>query len=82
MGSLYVPGQTVLTFATGRNLQEPDLNDGFRRLVAGAGLGLYVARKIALSHGGALDLAEYEPGGMETAFFLKLPILKTEKQDV
>jgi two-component system sensor histidine kinase KdpD len=44
----------------------------------GTGLGLYVARKIALAHGGGLDLEEYAPDEPETTFCLKLPIYKSE----
>jgi len=52
------------------------------RLAPGAGLGLFVGRKIALAHGGSLDLEQYAPDGLETAFCLKIPILKTEPQHV
>jgi two-component system sensor histidine kinase KdpD len=51
---------------------------GACELTPGAGLGLYVARKIALAHGGGLDLEEYAPDGSETAFCLKVPIFKIE----
>jgi two-component system sensor histidine kinase KdpD len=49
-------------------------------LAPGAGLGLYVARKIVLAHGGSLHLEEYAPDETETAFCLKLPILKSEPE--
>jgi len=52
------------------------------QLAAGAGLGLYVARKIAVAHGGSLHLEEYAAEESETAFCLKLPIFKTEAQHV
>jgi len=52
------------------------------KLAPGAGLGLYVARKIAVAHGGSLNLEEYAPGEVETAFCLKLPIFKAEAQHV
>lgn len=51
------------------------------KLVPGTGLGLYVARKIALAHGGSLDLDQYTDG-QETAFCLKLPILKAGSRHV
>jgi two-component system sensor histidine kinase KdpD len=52
------------------------------KLAPGTGLGLYVARKIALAHGGSLDLEDYGPDGLETTFCLKLPIFKTEPEHV
>ena len=47
---------------------------------AGAGLGLYVARKIAHAHMGTLELEEYGQDGGETTFCLKLPIIEAESQ--
>jgi len=52
-----------------------------RRSTSGSGLGLYVARKIALAHGGALDLETVEPADRVT-FCLKLPATKDELQHV
>jgi two-component system sensor histidine kinase KdpD len=46
-----------------------------RRTSAGTGLGLYVARKIALAHGGSLDL-ETRPGDDGVSFRLALPVWK------
>jgi len=47
-----------------------------RHLTPGSGLGLYVARKIALAHGGDLDL---EPDvGKGTSFCLTLPIAQRD----
>ncbi len=47
-----------------------------RKLVSGAGLGLYVARKIAVAHGGGLDLdRSVSPGSV--VFCLTLPMLHT-----
>ena len=48
-----------------------------KRSTSGTGLGLYVARKIALAHGGALDL-ETEEQGDRVTFCLKLPTTKDE----
>lgn len=48
-----------------------------KRSTSGSGLGLYVARKIALAHGGALDL-ETEEQGDHVTFCLKLPTTKDE----
>jgi two-component system sensor histidine kinase KdpD len=50
-----------------------------RRSTSGSGLGLYVARKIALAHGGALDLETGEQGDQVT-FCLRLPTTKDELQ--
>jgi len=52
-----------------------------RRSTSGTGLGLYVARKIALAHGGALDLDSSEGAGGGVTFSLKLPAAKTEVSD-
>src|SRR5262249_30588054 len=51
---------------------------GAKGSTSGSGLGLYVARKIALAHGGALDL-EVEPRPSDrVAFCLKIPNTKAE----
>lgn len=44
-----------------------------RNLISGAGLGLYVARKIVLAHGGSLVLDRGAPKG-SVVFCLKLPV--------
>jgi two-component system, OmpR family, sensor histidine kinase KdpD len=49
---------------------------GVSRLVSGAGLGLYVARKIAVAHGGSLELDKSTPSEA-VVFNLKLPRLNT-----
>jgi two-component system sensor histidine kinase KdpD len=46
------------------------------RTAAGSGLGLYVARKIALAHGGDLSLVDTGADGV--AFRLTLPVSKSE----
>jgi signal transduction histidine kinase len=48
-----------------------------RRFTSGSGLGLYVARKIALAHGGQLDL-DIERLNEGVTFYLALPRAKGE----
>jgi two-component system sensor histidine kinase KdpD len=50
-----------------------------RNLASGSGLGLYVARKIALAHGGSLEL-EDRTVASNTTFCLTLPVSKSEEQ--
>jgi two-component system sensor histidine kinase KdpD len=53
-----------------------------RRVGPGSGLGLFVARKIALALGGGLDL-DSEPGTPDgTAFRLVLPVPESERDNV
>ena len=53
-----------------------------RRMTAGTGLGLYVARKIAIAHGGNLEL-DSEPSAEESvAFRMTLPIPESELDDI
>jgi two-component system sensor histidine kinase KdpD len=49
-----------------------------RRQAPGSGLGLYVARKIALAHGGSLDLEEPRGSDASTAFRFTIPISGNE----
>jgi len=51
-----------------------------RRSTSGSGLGLYVARKIATAHGGALDLESNEAGDYRVTFALRLPAAKSEAE--
>jgi two-component system sensor histidine kinase KdpD len=44
----------------------------------GSGLGLYVARKIAVAHGGSLEIDDDDQDGESTVFALKLPIAQAE----
>ena len=46
-----------------------------RKSVSGAGLGLYVARKIAKAHGGSLDLDQSTSAG-SVVFCLRIPLLQ------
>jgi len=48
-----------------------------RNLASGSGLGLYVARKIALAHGGRLEL-EDPTAADGTTFRLIIPVSKSE----
>jgi two-component system sensor histidine kinase KdpD len=52
---------------------------GARQLTPGSGLGLYVARKIALAHGGTLELENSNDGG--TAFRFSIPVAQSENHD-
>ena len=57
--------------------------DRFYRGVAGhqssgTGLGLYVARKIVVAHGGSLELDTNHRYGQDTTFCLRLPITRDE----
>jgi two-component system, OmpR family, sensor histidine kinase KdpD len=47
-------------------------------ITPGSGLGLYVARKIAIAHGGALDLDTAEANSNEVSFRLTIPSWKSE----
>jgi two-component system sensor histidine kinase KdpD len=49
-----------------------------KRSTSGSGLGLYVARKIALAHGGALDLETEPESNDSVTFCLKIPCVKEE----
>lgn len=53
-----------------------------RRMTVGTGLGLYVARKIAIAHGGDLEL-DSEPTAEDcVAFRMTLPIPESEIDDI
>jgi two-component system sensor histidine kinase KdpD len=49
-----------------------------RLLASGSGLGLYVARKIALAHGGSLELDPSAASGSGVAFRLSVPLALEE----
>jgi two-component system sensor histidine kinase KdpD len=54
-----------------------------RRSGPGSGLGLFVARKIALALGGAIELDADHPGAVNgTVFRLALPVPERERDDV
>ena len=46
--------------------------------ISGTGLGLYVARKIVVAHGGSLELDTRHRNGQDTTFCLRLPIVRDE----
>jgi signal transduction histidine kinase len=54
-----------------------DGNDGVSA-VPGAGLGLYLSRRIAVEHGGQLDVEEAEGGG--SRFFVRIPRVKPPQE--
>lgn len=47
---------------------------------SGTGLGLYVAKKIVLAHGGTLKLDAEHVYGQGTTFYLRLPVAKKERK--
>lgn len=49
-----------------------------RKMTAGTGLGLFVARKIAIAHGGNLELDSEPSGDSSVAFRMTIPIPDTE----
>jgi two-component system sensor histidine kinase KdpD len=49
-----------------------------KRSTSGSGLGLFVARKIAIAHGGALDLETQDGANDSITFCLKIPNTKDE----
>jgi signal transduction histidine kinase len=51
-------------------------------MTAGTGLGLYVARKIAIAHGGNLELDNEPSAGESVAFRMTLPIPESEVDDI
>lgn len=53
-----------------------------KHLAAGSGLGLYVARKIALAHGGGLELESTGTTEAEVSFRLTIPGLQSEVDHV
>jgi two-component system sensor histidine kinase KdpD len=55
---------------------------GAKRHTAGSGLGLYVARKIALAHGGSLSLENGEGAGNSVTFRLEIPGSQEESAHV
>jgi len=56
--------------------------DEARQLVPGSGLGLYVARKIAIAHGGSLDLETDKAPEEGATFRLTIPTPEGEFEHV
>jgi two-component system sensor histidine kinase KdpD len=52
-----------------------------RQMTAGTGLGLYVARKIAIAHGGNVELDNESSTEAKVTFRMTLPIPESEKDD-
>jgi nitrogen-specific signal transduction histidine kinase len=50
-------------------------------MTAGTGLGLYVARKIAIAHGGNLELDSEPSGDSNVAFHMTLPVPEREQPE-
>jgi two-component system sensor histidine kinase KdpD len=53
-----------------------------KRIAAGTGLGLYVARKIAIAHGGNLELDADQPLDDSTVFRMSIPVSQSETNGV
>ncbi len=53
-----------------------------RHIAAGTGLGLYVARKIALAHGGDLELDADRSFNDQTVFRMSIPVSESETNGV
>ena len=53
-----------------------------KRSTSGSGLGLFVARKIALAHGGNLDLETLDGENDSITFCLKIPNMKDDAHHV
>jgi two-component system, OmpR family, sensor histidine kinase KdpD len=69
------------------SLEQHRIFDRFYRgsavgLTPGSGLGLYVARKIALAHGGTLDFTPQKPGDDDVSFRLTIPMMKGKPDHV
>jgi two-component system sensor histidine kinase KdpD len=74
-------GSSIAPYEQDRIFERFYRGNDVRKLVSGAGLGLYVARKIAVAHGGSLDLDKSaSPGAV--VFCLKLPALNNGSSHV
>ena len=80
---------TVRVLSKGASIPAVDTAHIFKRFyrgadagnVPGTGLGLYVARKIALAHGGNLELEDGEEEAQVTAFRLSIPMAESERNN-
>lgn len=64
------PGAGERIFERFTRLEDPD-----HPMVPGTGLGLYIARELAIRHGGRLDLEWTQPG-LGSRFAVRLPLLR------
>ena len=70
------PAQRARLFSIFNRMQQPDTRSHSK---GGFGIGLAIARRVALAHGGLLEYADREGGG--AVFTLTLPIAADKPQD-
>jgi K+-sensing histidine kinase KdpD len=71
--SVFSEGEPVPFHQQQRIFERPHLGGSAPNFIAGSGLGLYAARKIALAHGGTLELDADRMWSHRVAFRLTLP---------
>jgi signal transduction histidine kinase len=69
-------GSSIPDEAKGRIFERFYRGANAQQLTPGSGLGLYVARKIALAHGGSLEVDDDDRLSEKTVFALTLPVPK------
>ena len=75
-------GRSIPPHEKNRIFERFHRGDDARQSVPGSGLGLYVARKIAIAHGGSLDLEAEKPLEEGATFRLTLPTPESEPEHV